>query len=328
MITNSPKLWENNFCQWTSLNFIHVFCIQMVFSKFWRIGKVSSSIPCGQSNASNYQAYRHILKLILKELKLLIVDSPPEICLINISVRKHIRKQKQQECIPVGCVPPAAIDVFPATYAPHATHAPLPHMPHCHACSCHTHLPAMHAPTTHVPPPWTPWPCTSSLPHMPPMDRILDTHLWTYYLAATLLRAVYVRKWVCNTSVSVFVTHMFPKKIYNIHMRDHFNNSNSKIRTIINIMYMSPEWFFLNKLITQYMSVLLIGNVAISIEFDFRVCFTSNLWWHLRKMFPPVSEERFSYQTYKQTTHFHSSCLFYCRNRTIPKVSSHLICWD
>ena len=66
----------------------------------------------------------------------------------------------------------------PITHIP-ATHAPLPcmppatHAPPCHACP----PPAMHTPLPHTPP--------SPLP-----DRILDTCLWKYYLAATSLRAV------------------------------------------------------------------------------------------------------------------------------------------
>ena len=64
----------------------------------------------------------------------------------------------QQECIPVGCVPSAAVAVSPATHyhsppappcplprRPPATHAPLPHiplpcMPPRHTCPpCHAH---------------------------------------------------------------------------------------------------------------------------------------------------------------------------------------------
>ena len=49
----------------------------------------------------------------------------------------------KQECIPVGCVPPAAVAVSPAMYAP--CHA----CPPCHTCPlCHAHLPAMHVPLT------------------------------------------------------------------------------------------------------------------------------------------------------------------------------------
>ena len=47
--------------------------------------------------------------------------------------------KNKQECIPVGCVPPTAVAVSPATHhaplsrIPPATHAPLPCMPPCHA---------------------------------------------------------------------------------------------------------------------------------------------------------------------------------------------------
>ena len=83
----------------------------------------------------------------------------------------------QPECIPVGCVPPAAIAFFPAT------HAPLPRMSPHHTCP--------------LPPPcMSTQPCTSPLAMhapchtCPPPDRILDTRLWKYYLAATSLRVV------------------------------------------------------------------------------------------------------------------------------------------
>ena len=107
---------------------------------------------------------------------------------------------------------------------PPSMHAPLPctppdmHTP-CHVCPCHTcpppcMSPVMHAPLPHMPPTMhtpchacPPLPCTSpfhachpchacpSLPHpptthAPPVDRILDTRFWKYYLAPTSLRAV------------------------------------------------------------------------------------------------------------------------------------------
>ena len=58
---------------------------------------------------------------------------------------------QRQECIPVGCVPPAAIAIFPATHTP------------CHTCS-----PAMHAPHHTCPLPCMPLPCTPPAMHMPP----------------------------------------------------------------------------------------------------------------------------------------------------------------
>ena len=61
---------------------------------------------------------------------------------------------------------PPAMHTTPATHAPpHATCPPAMHTP-CHACP-----PATYAP-----------------PH--PVDRILDTPFWKYYLAPTSLRAV------------------------------------------------------------------------------------------------------------------------------------------
>ena len=63
---------------------------------------------------------------------------------------------------------------------------PPPHTSLCHA----------HPPATHTPPPCTP-PCHACLPphtmHAThPVDRILDTRFWKYYLAPTSLRAVII----------------------------------------------------------------------------------------------------------------------------------------
>ena len=102
---------------------------------------------------------------------------------------------------PLPCTPPAM-------HAP-ATHALLPCMPPCHAClplphmpplpcmppamhtPCHAHPPlpcippAMHAPCHACPCHVHPLPCMP-----PPVDEILDTRFWKYYLAPTSLRAV------------------------------------------------------------------------------------------------------------------------------------------
>ena len=80
----------------------------------------------------------------------------------------------KQEYIPVGCVPPAAIAIFPAMHAPchtcpsamhdpchacqPATHTPAMHAP-CHACPHHAWPPAMHAPPHHACLPATLAPC-------------------------------------------------------------------------------------------------------------------------------------------------------------------------
>ena len=86
----------------------------------------------------------------------------------------------KQECIPVGCILPTVIVIFPATHtpqppcmpptthAPPAMHAPCHTCPPYHACPqqacppCHTCPPATHAPPHHVCPspnhahfPWT-----------------------------------------------------------------------------------------------------------------------------------------------------------------------------
>ena len=64
----------------------------------------------------------------------------------------------KKECIPVGCVPPAAMVISPATHT-----SPLPCMP-----------PAMHAapPTMQTPPAMHASPCHARPP--PPVNRITD----------------------------------------------------------------------------------------------------------------------------------------------------------
>ena len=85
----------------------------------------------------------------------------------------------------------------PPCYAcPSPCHAsPLPHMPPCHACPPTIPAPlpcmppAMHTPHHICPPHHAHTPATHAPPH-PPMDRILDTRFWKYYLAPTSLRVV------------------------------------------------------------------------------------------------------------------------------------------
>ena len=70
---------------------------------------------------------------------------------------------------PPPCTPPAMHVPLPLPCTPPATHAALPCMPPAMHAPCHACPPAMYA---------------------PPVDRILDTHFWKYYLAPTSLRAV------------------------------------------------------------------------------------------------------------------------------------------
>ena len=110
------------------------------------------------------------------------------------TLNRHLsRNSSKQECIPVGCIPPA--------HWPYAMHAPLPHMPPYHACApcytCppathkhpwHAHLlpympPAMHAllpctpPAIHAPLPHiSPLPCMPPLPPPPPPWTEFLTH--------------------------------------------------------------------------------------------------------------------------------------------------------
>ena len=58
----------------------------------------------------------------------------------------------KQECIPVGCILSAAVDISPAMHAPHHAH-PLPHTHHWHTHPCHTcpHSPPCTPLTIHAP---------------------------------------------------------------------------------------------------------------------------------------------------------------------------------
>ena len=58
----SQKNVEKQFYQWTWLNFIQICCIQIIFSKFSGISNFHGNIPCGQTDESQYLAYRHIFK--------------------------------------------------------------------------------------------------------------------------------------------------------------------------------------------------------------------------------------------------------------------------
>ena len=99
--------------------------------------------------------------------------------------------------------------------AMHPTHAPLPHMPPCHTCPPATHAPLPHMPPPHhaYPLPCTPPSCTPPTMHAPlqckppchawpPLDRILDSRFWKYYLAPTSLRPLknysYTIYWAVN----------------------------------------------------------------------------------------------------------------------------------
>ena len=78
-----------------------------------------------------------------------------------------------------------------ATHAPPAMHAPLPRIPLL-PCTCPLPcMPLMHAPCNACPP--------------PPVDRILDTCFWKYYLAPTSLRAV-IKPILCDVLFSFIIT--------------------------------------------------------------------------------------------------------------------------
>ena len=78
----------------------------------------------------------------------------------------------KQECIPVGCIPSAAVAISPATHAPHHAHPP-PHMslkcmsPTMQSPAMHTPCQECLPPRTH-PPPHTPPPtCMPPTTHVP-----------------------------------------------------------------------------------------------------------------------------------------------------------------
>ena len=98
----------------------------------------------------------------------------------------------KQECIPVGCVPPAEM-AFSL-----ATHAPWPRTPPCHACSPATHAPCHACPLPHMPPAMhasSPCPCMPPVMHLPghtcPPPNMhtpppaMHTPLWTEFLIHT-----------------------------------------------------------------------------------------------------------------------------------------------
>ena len=95
---------------------------------------------------------------------------------------------RQQECIPLGCVPPAHTVSHsichthpPAMHAPLFNTCPLPCIPHPHH-ACHLpHTPPMHAPLPHMAshhtcPPVTRPPCHAS-PPLPRMSPLPCMHL-------------------------------------------------------------------------------------------------------------------------------------------------------
>ena len=83
--------------------------------------------------------------------------------LLNKKVYFLLKTYNKQECIPVGCVPSAAVAVSPTMHVP-LSWMPLPCMsPH------HTHLLPHIPPTMHAPLPCTPPPHHACPPpHMPP----------------------------------------------------------------------------------------------------------------------------------------------------------------
>ena len=103
---------------------------------------------------------------------------------------------------PLPCMPPCHACPPPQTAPCHACPlpcmSPLPCMPPHHACP-----PAMHAPElAHIPPPRMPLPCHACTP--PPVDRILDTHFWKYYIALTSLREV-IKQYKTLSKKSIFL---------------------------------------------------------------------------------------------------------------------------
>ena len=106
-------------------------------------------------------------------------------CMVtNVAVCTWRQKENyQQECIPVGCVPPAH---WPYAVAVVSV---LPRMPTTRLPPCTP--PTMHAPQPHMPPrPCMAPACVPPTTHAP-LDRITNT--WKYNLAPTSLRAVKIQ---------------------------------------------------------------------------------------------------------------------------------------
>ena len=70
---------------------------------------------------------------------------------------RKLHENEDQESIPVGCIPSAAVAVSPVMHTPSAMHAPrLMHAALCHACPFTMHAPfTTHAPLCHACPPLT-----------------------------------------------------------------------------------------------------------------------------------------------------------------------------
>ena len=112
------------------------------------------------------------------------------IVVVSLNKMHCLKTTEQQECIPVGCVPSAAVaargclpgrDVWPGGCLPMGVSASV-----YTDAGIHTPLPGRHSPGV--------WPGGMCIPACteahPPVDRILDTRLWKHYLSATTLRTV------------------------------------------------------------------------------------------------------------------------------------------
>ena len=114
--------------------------------------------------------------IVLVEHEITVSYVMPIVNLHN-SVTNQDSFECKQECIPVGCVPSAAVAVSPTMHAPlphthpPATHAPPPamHAPY-QACPTAMHAPCYVPPAMHAPQPCTPpAPCMHApLPHTHP----------------------------------------------------------------------------------------------------------------------------------------------------------------
>ena len=122
-------------------------------------------------------------------------------------------ESSEQECIPVGCIPTAAVAAFPVTHAPHHKCCPLHHtcppftmhVPLCHACPLATHTPTFphtHPFTTHTPSPHTP------LHHICP-PAMLAMHAPQANRTPKACTHPPVNRMTCQTGVKTLPCHNF-----------------------------------------------------------------------------------------------------------------------
>ena len=118
-------------------------------------------------------------------------------------VLEEWKKRLIQECIPVGCVPSAAVAVSPATSTPLCCACPPTMHAPCHACP----LPYMLPPTVHAPLPCMPPPCTPPCRQTDTCENITFPQL-LLWMVISLLELLKQRKVRTFKSISIIQTNL------------------------------------------------------------------------------------------------------------------------